>query len=165
MQFLQPFSERIGSMNMVEKSFVSYTAVPDPDHLSRNADYRGVIGYVLEHHGIRADFYVIAHLDCSKDFCSGADDDVAADGRVPFASLFPCAAQSDPLEQRYIIPGFHRFTDHDSHSVIDEHTVPQISRRVDLDAVKKRASCDKARGKNGMRHFQRTWVKRCSIKA
>lgn len=69
---------------------------------------------------IGADTDIIPDSQRAKNSRPGADKNIIADSRMPFAFMFPGPTQRDIMKQNAIITDFGRFANHNAGAMVDK---------------------------------------------
>ena len=102
------------------------------DHAAWDPHNSAVRFDVANHHRSCTDASIGSYFNGSQYFGASTDYDVHAKCGVTLAVIFACASQSHPLIEQAAITNFSGFTDHNSHTVINEDTMADRGARVDL---------------------------------
>ena len=100
----------------------------------RNAHGGRVGGDFVEHYRAGGDTGVVPDRERAEHLCAGADQHIAADGGVALARVLAGAAEGHALIDGAAVSDFRRFSDDHAHTVINQHTAPDLGGGMDFNA-------------------------------
>lgn len=109
------------------------------DVFGRDANSCGAWRDIFQDDGIGTNFCSVPDFDGAENFGPCGDEDMVAQGGVPFALVFACAAEGDLVVEGAIVANFSSFTDDQAHAVVDEEVFADLGAGVDFNAGQKTA--------------------------
>ena len=100
----------------------------------RLADDRSFSRHILDDDGARSDSRMISHLNRAENRRARSNDDTIAQCRMPLAGFHARAAQRYAMEEEYVVADLYRFSNDDTHAVIDEAAPSNLGCRVNFNS-------------------------------
>ena len=127
--------DRVSRTRMVKILGMAYGLALDPDNLGRNAYNRGTFRHFGQYDRVGADHRIVSDLEGSQKLGAGSDQHIAADRRMTLVALAVAgSAERNAVVDRTVVPDFGRFSDYDTHTVIDKKTRTDLRTRMNLNA-------------------------------
>src|SRR5215472_3038911 len=95
-----------------------------------NTDHCRVLGDIPQHDRTGANSTVLSHGDIAEDLSSAADNNIVLEGRMALSPLFAGAAERDSLIKSNVVTDDRRFTNDNSHPVVDKKTPADLGAGV-----------------------------------
>ena len=115
------------------EALLEHAAAVALDDAPRHAHDGTVVGYVLDYHGVAADFDVVADADVAEHLGARAHGDVVAQGGVALAGFVAGAAKRDALVEHAVVAHDGGFADDDAHGVVDKEMLADLCSGMNLD--------------------------------
>jgi hypothetical protein len=100
--------------------------------MGRYAHDSGVVRHVTQYDGAGANAAIFPHSNVAQDLRSTADDHAIVEGGVTLSVFLAGTAESYSLIQSHVVTDRGGLADHDSHTVINEQSPPDLRPRMNL---------------------------------